>query len=234
MPVSPIVLTMTSQERAVLRQGRAAAARASLLLATAVATGCAALVAMVSSDFDRGVLVVVVVLCAWWSWLLRAAPRRWRGASKDLAGQRVAMMGGNAGLHVRRGIGLLAPVTWMLHLDGRELALTRAQALDLREGTAVEARIAPMSGLLLSLVPAASSVSVPGVVAGAALTPREAELLQLIAAGCSDKEIAKRLGLEPATVRTYNSQLYAKLGAGRRTEAVARARAIGLLTDVKD
>jgi DNA-binding NarL/FixJ family response regulator len=60
------------------------------------------------------------------------------------------------------------------------------------------------------------------------LTRRERELLALIAEGLTDKDIARRLNLSPATVRTYNSALYAKLGITRRTQAVAIAAGLDL------
>jgi LuxR family transcriptional regulator, maltose regulon positive regulatory protein len=61
------------------------------------------------------------------------------------------------------------------------------------------------------------------------LTEREIELLRLIAAGLSNREIADRLFLTEGTVKGYASTLYSKLGVRRRTEAVERARDLGLL-----
>ncbi|WP_034353718.1 response regulator transcription factor [Deinococcus phoenicis] len=61
------------------------------------------------------------------------------------------------------------------------------------------------------------------------LTPRESEVLPLLAQGFSNKEIAKNLGVSPDTVKDHLARLYAKLDAGDRTEAVSRARSIGLL-----
>ncbi|MBB5235460.1 response regulator transcription factor [Deinococcus budaensis] len=61
------------------------------------------------------------------------------------------------------------------------------------------------------------------------LTPRESEVLPLLAQGFSNKEIAKNLGVSPDTVKDHLARLYAKLEAGDRTEAVSRARSIGLL-----
>ncbi|MDV6373363.1 response regulator transcription factor [Deinococcus arenicola] len=61
------------------------------------------------------------------------------------------------------------------------------------------------------------------------LTPREAEVLPLLAQGFSNKEIAKSLGVSPDTVKDHLARLYAKLDAGDRTQAVSRARSIGLL-----
>jgi LuxR family maltose regulon positive regulatory protein len=62
------------------------------------------------------------------------------------------------------------------------------------------------------------------------LTPRELELLRLIDAGLSNLAIAERLVLTVGTVKWYLNHLYAKLEVRGRTEALARARALGLLT----
>jgi DNA-binding CsgD family transcriptional regulator len=61
------------------------------------------------------------------------------------------------------------------------------------------------------------------------LTAREAEVLALLAAGLSNREIGARLHLTPGSVKWHAHNLYGKLGVGRRTQAVARARALGLL-----
>jgi PAS domain S-box-containing protein len=55
------------------------------------------------------------------------------------------------------------------------------------------------------------------------LTPREAELLQLLAAGVSTKGMCERLGVSEATVRTHVQHLIAKLGVHSRLEAVTLA-----------
>ena len=61
------------------------------------------------------------------------------------------------------------------------------------------------------------------------ITPRELEVLHAIAEGLSTKEIARRLAISPNTVKTHSARLFEKLSAVRRTEAIARARAFGLL-----
>ena len=61
------------------------------------------------------------------------------------------------------------------------------------------------------------------------LTRREIEMLRLIAAGLSNKEIAEHLYLTEGTVKVYTSTIYSKLGVRRRTEAVERARDLGIL-----
>ena len=71
--------------------------------------------------------------------------------------------------------------------------------------------------------------SLPQVSAEGTLSPRESEVLSLIVAGRTNKEIADALFLSENTVKTHVNSLYAKLGVNRRTQAVARARDLGLL-----
>ncbi|MGQ0650509.1 MAG: response regulator transcription factor [Gemmatimonadaceae bacterium] len=61
------------------------------------------------------------------------------------------------------------------------------------------------------------------------ITPRELEILELIAAGLSNREIAERVFVSENTVKTHSSRLFDKLGARRRTQAVQRAKEIGLI-----
>ena len=61
------------------------------------------------------------------------------------------------------------------------------------------------------------------------LTEREREVLDLIAAGSTNREIAHRLFLSPHTVKEHTSALYRKLHCRNRAEAVLRAQRIGLL-----
>jgi DNA-binding CsgD family transcriptional regulator len=61
------------------------------------------------------------------------------------------------------------------------------------------------------------------------ITPRELEILVLIAEGLSNREIAARLFVSENTVKTHSSRLFEKLSARRRTQAVQIAKAAGLL-----
>jgi len=61
------------------------------------------------------------------------------------------------------------------------------------------------------------------------LSERELEVLSLIAAGQSNKEIARQLGVSPNTVKTHIANLFEKLGAQRRTEAILKARELGVI-----
>lgn len=64
--------------------------------------------------------------------------------------------------------------------------------------------------------------------APAHLSPREREVLSLIARGATNKEIAKDLYLSPHTVKDHTSSLYRKLEVRNRAEAVQRAERLGL------
>lgn len=69
----------------------------------------------------------------------------------------------------------------------------------------------------------------PQARAALGISARELAVLQEIVAGHSNKEIAARLHIAPSTVKTHIARLYEKLDAKRRTDAVNRARALGLV-----
>ncbi|PAV93457.1 hypothetical protein WR25_00949 [Diploscapter pachys] len=62
-----------------------------------------------------------------------------------------------------------------------------------------------------------------------ALSSREFAVLELIAQGCSNQQISERLFISLHTVKTHASHINSKLGVERRTQAVARAKSLGLL-----
>lgn len=61
------------------------------------------------------------------------------------------------------------------------------------------------------------------------ITPRELEILEAMAAGYSNREIAERLFVSENTVKTHAGRIFEKLSARRRTQAVQRAKEAGLI-----
>jgi DNA-binding NarL/FixJ family response regulator len=70
--------------------------------------------------------------------------------------------------------------------------------------------------------PASEAIDAP-------LSAREREVVSLIAAGSTNREIAEQLYLSPHTVKEYTSGVYRKLGVRNRAEAVKRAQRLGLI-----
>ena len=89
--------------------------------------------------------------------------------------------------------------------------------------------IAYVDRLLQAPVAEPPPAGVPPQTTVEALSAREREVLQLIANGATNEEIARRLVVSPNTVKSHVKNIYGKLDAGNRTQAVARARALGLL-----
>ena len=69
----------------------------------------------------------------------------------------------------------------------------------------------------------------PETLAATGLTPRELEILELIAAGLSNREIAERAFVSENTVKTHSRRVFEKLEVRRRTQAVQRGKALGLI-----
>jgi two-component system, NarL family, response regulator YdfI len=100
----------------------------------------------------------------------------------------------------------------------------------------VAALQAAMNGLLIlhpselsSLVPEAALTSAPLADLAEALTPREREVLQMLAGGLANKEIAAKLSISDHTVKFHVASILGKLGASTRTEAVTLAIRRGLI-----
>ena len=68
-----------------------------------------------------------------------------------------------------------------------------------------------------------------GKVESLGITPRELEILELIAQGLSNKEIADRVFVSENTVKTHSSRVFDKLGAKRRTQAVQLGKDLRLI-----
>jgi DNA-binding NarL/FixJ family response regulator len=84
----------------------------------------------------------------------------------------------------------------------------------------VRAGGAPMTNEIARMV--VQSFRTPSVAPEAGLTPREAELLELLAEGLSNKEIAQKTGISAGTVRNHLANIFQKLHVRCRTEAAAK------------
>jgi DNA-binding CsgD family transcriptional regulator len=66
-------------------------------------------------------------------------------------------------------------------------------------------------------------------IASLGLTPRECEILDLLASGRTNQELARALGVSPNTVKTHLANLFAKLEVDRRVKAIEKARFLALI-----
>jgi DNA-binding NarL/FixJ family response regulator len=139
-------------------------------------------------------------------------------------------LAGESGAELSRSIRAASPRTRVLLISGAGRMSTAA------------ARAAGASGFISKDSPARDVVAAVRTVGSGMttfapkadqpepmLTEREREVLDRIAAGSTNREIAEELYLSPHTVKEHTSALYRKLGARNRAEAVQRAQRIGLL-----
>jgi LuxR family maltose regulon positive regulatory protein len=90
----------------------------------------------------------------------------------------------------------------------------------------------PFARKILAAIPPAARAALPGSPLLGLVEPlsgRELEVLQLMASGKTNQEIALRLVVAPGTIKAHAASIYRKLDAANRTEAVARARQLCLL-----
>jgi two-component system response regulator DesR len=139
-------------------------------------------------------------------------------------------LSGESGADVSMGIRSASPSTRVLLISGAgrmSPAAARAAGASGFVSKDLEARevatAVRMVGMGMTMFAPKSDQPAP------LLSEREREVLDLIAAGSTNREIAQRLYLSPHTVKEHTSALYRKLGARNRAEAVQRAQRIGLL-----
>lgn len=131
-----------------------------------------------------------------------------------------------------------AALGWGAALAGGTMLLAWADWQRLARGPAGDVALVAVAALFLGLglwlglsfrPPIKQPAGNPAAVASLGITAREVEVLGLLAAGHSNKEIARALGVSPNTVKTHLARLFAKLEAGTRTAAIARARALHII-----
>jgi DNA-binding NarL/FixJ family response regulator len=120
-----------------------------------------------------------------------------------------------------------AGATGYLLKDAPRAELLRA----VRAAARGEAVLAPsVAAWLMSRVRAPSGPGGPAIPGAESLSARELEILELVAAGTTNREAAARLFISEATVKTHLLHIYAKLGVSDRAAAVAEGFNRGLLT----
>jgi len=225
---------LSDAEREELKGWRARQAFGVLLLVAATAIVAWGLYEMVT-DFDeffRSPWPVFALVAIFWVSLFVKSIRLWWRAGQDLKTGQVETLTALARLREIRAPGVFATMRSKLLVGSHRFDIRTDHADRLIEGHPVEVRFAATSLALLSAEMVDREVQFERAVDGVLIEPltrREEDLLRLIAQGLSDKEMARELNLSPATVRTYNSTLFGKLGVERRTQAIPFAHQLGLM-----
>lgn len=165
---------------------------------------------------------------AYWAWRLGDLEAETEGGAPAFA-EHVAGRPSVAAAEWKR-IGCPYEEAWALADTGDEAAMRGALAtlMELRAEPLAERVRGAMRERGLTHIPTGPRRSTTAGPAG--LTEREREVLALLAAGMTDRDIAERLFITPKTVSHHVSAILGKVGARRRTEAAARAVAMGWLT----
>jgi len=138
-------------------------------------------------------------------------------------------MGGESGIAICEQLRERSPITRVLLISGAgRVSLSAATAAGASGFIPKDWAAADISRAV-RMVGLGMTVFGPQLDEGAAvLTAREREVLELIASGSTNREVAAALHLSPHTVKGLTSSLYRKLGAKNRADAVRRAERLGL------
>jgi two-component system response regulator DesR len=141
-----------------------------------------------------------------------------------------AAVGGDSGAEVTRRLSKASPSTRVLMMAGEGRACGRAARAAGAYGVVPKgwpaqdiANAARMVGLGMTVFAPEVDDDHP------LLSDRERQVLEMIAAGRTNREIAERLFLSPHTIKDHTSTLYRKVGARNRAQAILRAQRLGML-----
>lgn len=130
---------------------------------------------------------------------------------------------------------------YAIALAAATLALTWAEYRYLARGFSTEIYIGLLAIGFIALgiwagmkltprtAPAAPFARNEAAIRSIGLSPREVEMLEALASGESNKEIARRFGISPNTVKTHLARVYEKLEVQRRVQAIEKARFLTLI-----
>ena len=200
----------------------------------------------------RGPFWLVGALAVFWLVLLSRACLQYRRVRRDLREGRADSVAGTVTHRLSLTPGVVAFFRHRVRCGERVFSVPQEVFFRLQSGRKYRVYYARHSETFLGAVPcpSASSGSSPRAADESPedvalslplseqadmdpLLEREQEVLERIAAGLSNQEIADELYLSVHTVKMYASQLYRKLGVQRRTEAVRRGREVGLLPPLR-
>jgi len=139
------------------------------------------------------------------------------------------VVGEDLGTSLSEDLRRASPTTQILFISGE--AVISPQAARAAGGSGFLTKERPAAELADAIQAVGSGRTVfaaPPERPRSALSPRERQVLGLLATGATNREIADRLHLSPHTIKEHTSGLYRKLGVRNRAEAVQRAERLGL------
>lgn len=185
------------------------------------------------SFLSSGELFFWIPIGLFWMWLLRRSPVQLANINIDLREGKVAEVAGRVIGRWRNTFGLIQHTRYEIQVAGEVFALSGSEFFQFTNQGDYRVVYSPRAKVFLGAVPittpldsdVAHAIQIDAVedILGL-LTPRELEILQRLADGLSNQEIADQLFLSLNTIKMYTSQIYRKMGVRRRTEAVALAR----------
>lgn len=227
---------ISSNQRATLRGNRVAAIINAILLALiGIGLVLVLMIKLINPSFaGRGEFLIGLPIGLLWVWLLRTSPSRWRRINLDIQEGRVSQIEGRVGCETQGNIGIIQMPHYLIRVAEKTFRTTREVYFQFKHQEYYRMFYTPFSETLLGGVripdPTFPSVDEPEVNFDLeTISPQELELLKLISAGLSNKQIASNLWLSVNTVKMYTSKLYRKLRAHSRTEAIALARRAKIL-----
>ncbi len=139
-------------------------------------------------------------------------------------------LGAESGAEVCERLRQASPMTRVLLISGAGRISAHAARAAGASGFVSKDWAAPDVARAVRMVGLGMTVFEPGESAPGLLSEREREVLDLVATGATNPEIARSLHLSPHTVKEHTSALYRKLSVRNRAEAVQKAQRLGLLS----
>ena len=134
------------------------------------------------------------------------------------------------GFDAARAIGQRAPLVSRVMISGREDGAARLRSRDCGASGFISKAWSPERILeMLEQVLAGGVAFEAAEAEGKAITSRQLEVLSLLADGCSNKAIERRMNIAPRTVRAHLTEIFHLLEVDGRVQAILKARQLGLI-----